>query len=74
MSADKDKVRELIEEQASTYETPEEVINYYYSNQQMLQNMEAAALEDQVVDFVVSKAKTSNEKVDYQTLVARKTG
>lgn len=74
LTADKDKVRALIEEQASTYETPEEVINYYYSNEQMLQNIEAAALEDQVVDFVIEKANTTTESVDYQTLMARPQG
>ena len=49
IQADADLVKAKIEEIASTYETPEEVIQYYYGNQQMLSNVEAAVLEDQVV-------------------------
>ncbi len=49
LKADGDKVRETIEEMASTYQDPEEVINYYYSNQEQLASVESKVLEDQVV-------------------------
>jgi trigger factor len=66
LKADPDKVRALVEENASTYEDPEEVINYFYSNEQMLANIEAAALEDQVVDFLIDKASVKTEAVSYE--------
>ena len=67
--ADKDVVRGLIEEMAATYEDPTEVVNYYYSNEQLLASVEAAALEDQVVDYIVGKAKVTEETVPYQDLI-----
>lgn len=69
IKADKDVVRSLVEEAASTYEDPEEVINYYYSNEQLLQGMEAAALEEQVVDFLIGKATLTDVTVTYEEAV-----
>lgn len=66
LKADADKVRALVEENASTYEDPEEVINYFYSNEQLLANIEAAALEDQVVDLLLEKATVTSETVSYE--------
>lgn len=67
--ADKDKVREIVEETASTYESPEEVINYYYSNEQLLANVEAAALEEQVVDSILDKASIKDEAISYEEAI-----
>ena len=62
-------MRALIDETASTYEDPEQVVNYYYSNQQLLSSIEAAALEDQVVDLVIAKAQVKSETVSYEEAV-----
>jgi len=69
LKADKDVVRGLIEETASTYEDPEQVVNYYYSNEQLLASVEAAALEEQVVDVLLAKAKVSDSKLSYDELI-----
>ncbi len=69
IEADKDKVREIIEEAASTYESPEEVINYYYSNEQLLANVEAAALEEQVIDTLAEKSSVKTEVVSYEEAI-----
>ncbi len=69
LRADKDKVREIVEETASTYESPEEVVNYYYSNEQLLASVEAAALEEQVIDTLVEKAKVEDKAVSYQEAI-----
>jgi trigger factor len=69
MTADKDRIRTLIEEQASTYEEPEAVVQHYYSNEQLLASVEAAALEDQVVEFVLDKATVTDKKVGYDEAI-----
>ncbi len=69
IKADKDLVRQLIEEAASTYEDAQEVINYYYSNEQLLANIEAVALEQQVVDLIAAKAKAVKEKTSYDEVI-----
>lgn len=69
ITADKDKIRAIIEETASTYENPEEVVNYYYSNQQLLNSAEAAALEDQVIDKLLEDATVTDVKVSYEEAI-----
>lgn len=72
LRADPAKVREAIEDIASTYETPAEVINWYYSNKDQLDTIESAVLEDQVFDIVAEKAKVSERKVSYEELTRPK--
>ncbi|MFT5082925.1 MAG: trigger factor [Lentisphaeria bacterium] len=69
IKADKDVVKSLIEEAASTYEDPQEVINHYYSDEKLLSRVEAAALEEQVVDFVLEKAKVIEVKESYDEVL-----
>jgi len=50
---DPDRVRELVEIIASSYEKPEEVVQWYYGNQEMLSGVQSAVIEEQVVEWVV---------------------
>ncbi|WP_111976619.1 trigger factor [Algibacillus agarilyticus] len=59
IKADDDKVKSLIEDMASAYEDPSEVVNYYMSNEEMLNNMRNVAVEEQSVEFVLSQAKVT---------------
>ena len=69
IKVDGELVKKQIEEVASTYEEPQEVINYYYSNEQMLNSVHSAVLEDQVVDHVLSVAKVTDENCSYEDAV-----
>ncbi len=71
LKADGDKVREAIEEIASTYQDPEEVIEYYYSNQEQLSAVQSRVLEDQVVDKLLERAKVTESKCSYQEAINR---
>lgn len=69
IQVDGDKVREAVEELASTYQSPEEVVNYYYSNDQMLAGVESVVLEDQVVDYILSTATVTEETSTYEEVI-----
>tara|TARA_B110000305_G_scaffold49778_2_gene53721 strand:- start:862 stop:2208 length:1347 start_codon:yes stop_codon:yes gene_type:complete len=73
LEANAEKVREAIEEMASTYQEPEEVINYYYSNEQQLSQIQNMVLEGQIVDFVLESAKVTDKTVSYDEAVKRET-
>ena len=49
LTAEPAKVREAIEDIASTYQDPDEVINWYYSENEQLAGIESRVLEDAVV-------------------------
>ncbi len=57
LKADPAKVRTKVEELASTYESPDEVINWYYGNKEQLASVEGAVIEDQVFDYIIGAAK-----------------
>ncbi len=69
LKADPTKVRESIEELASTYESPDEVINWYYGNQEQLATIESGVLEDQVFDYVIDQSTVTDKLVGYQEVI-----
>lgn len=62
-------VRAAIEEVASTYEDPKEVIEWYYSNRQQLQGIEAMVAEDKVVEQLLARAKVSEKATTYEEVL-----
>jgi trigger factor len=68
LKADADKVDAKIQELASAYESPEEVIEYYSQPDNRAQ-VEAVVLEDEVVELVISKAKVKKIKLAYEDAV-----
>jgi trigger factor len=65
---DSQRVRAAVEDMASTYETPSEVVDYYYSSRQNLATFETMVLEDQVVDWVLGQARVEDEPMSFQQL------
>ncbi len=57
LKADDAKVNDMIETQASAYEDPSEVIEYYKNNQELMQQMQNVALEEQAIEWVLDQAK-----------------
>jgi len=66
---DGDRVRKQIEEIAESYETPREVVNWYYSNTEQLRQVELSVLEEQVVERVLKDAVVTDATVSYQDAV-----
>ena len=66
IKADVERVRAMVEEIASTYEEPQDVIDYYYGNREQLQSIEAAVLEDQVIDTILDQATVSSVECSYE--------
>ncbi|GAB6040001.1 trigger factor [Endothiovibrio diazotrophicus] len=60
MKADTDRVRAKVEELASTYEEPAEVIAWYYKNPEYLSRIQSSVLEDQVVEQILSEARVND--------------
>ena len=63
------RVRDAIENIASTYEQPAEVVQLYYGNQKLLQQVESSVLEEQVVDWVMENAKVAPKEMKFQEVI-----
>jgi len=70
LQADPAKVRETIEDIASTYQEPEEVINWYYSENEQLAQVESRVLEDQLVEQLLESATIEEQACSYQEALA----
>lgn len=66
---DNDRVRAMVEDLASAYQEPQQVINWYYQNEQQLAEIQSVVLEEQVVDTVLQKAKVTDKQVAYEDAV-----
>ncbi|MDE1163989.1 MAG: trigger factor [Pseudomonas sp.] len=69
LKPDEARVRELIQEMASAYQEPEQVVAWYYKNDQQLNEVRSVVLEEQVVDTVLQKAKVTDKAVSYEEAV-----
>ena len=69
LKADPAKVRQMIEQAASGYEDPNAVINWYYSDQKNLAEVESLALEDSVVDWVLGHASVSDKACTFDEIM-----
>ena len=66
LKVDPAAVRKLVEEMAESYEQPQEVVKWYYSNKEQLAQIEAMALEEAVIDHILSKAKVMENNCSYE--------
>ncbi len=69
LKADPDLVKSTIEDIASTYETPEQVVRWYYSNKEQLASVESSVLEDQAFEAILADAKVTEKKVSYDEVI-----
>ncbi|MCO8165105.1 trigger factor [Pseudomonas sp. 21LCFQ010] len=69
LEPDEDRVRELIQEMASAYQEPEQVVAWYLKNEQQMNEVRSVVLEEQVVDTVLQKASVTDKSVSYEEAV-----
>lgn len=63
------EVRALIEAEAQAYESPAEMVKWFYMQPQRLSEMESLALENNVVAWVLSKARVSDKSIPFEQLM-----
>ena len=69
LHAKPEQVRALIDEQAESYEKPEEVVRWYYSQPQRLAQVEALAIEENVVNWVVANVQATDKAASFDELM-----
>ncbi len=70
--ADADKVDAKLSKIAGSYQNPEQMIQYYKSNREMLQSIQGLVIEDQVVEWLLEQAKIADKKMSFDELTAQK--
>jgi trigger factor len=68
LKATPEQIKAEIEEQAASYEDPQEVLRWYYSDASRLSDIESLVLENNVVKYVMDKVKVSEKQVTFEEL------
>jgi trigger factor len=74
LQADTDRVRALIDEMAAAYDDPDQVVNFYYSNDENLKQVEALAVEEQVAEKLLESAKVKTIDMSYADVMKSRQG
>ena len=71
LQAQPEQLKALVQELASSYDKPEDVVKWYYGDRDRLAEAEAVVVENNVTDFVLGKAKVSEKPVSFDELMAQ---
>ena len=69
LQAKPEQIKAHIDEMAQSYEKPEEVVRWYFGDMNRLAEVEAVVIEQNVADFVLSKAKVTDKAVEFDELM-----
>jgi trigger factor len=69
LEARAEQVKALVNEHAQSYEKPEEVVRWYYQQPERLREIESIVLEDNVVQWVLSKGKVVDKATPFEDLM-----
>lgn len=70
LEVDQARVDARIQSIAATYEDPQEVVDWYKKDQETLRRLEAAVLEEQLIDQLYTQAQVSEEDKTFQEVMA----
>ena len=70
LQANADQVRAVVDTFANSYEKPEELVQWYYADVKRLDEPAALATEENVVNWVLEKAKVTAKKIKFDELMA----
>ncbi|WP_341914459.1 trigger factor [Polaromonas sp. YR568] len=66
-----EQVKAHVEELASSYEKPEDVVRWYFSDEKRMAEVESVVIENNVTNFVLGKAKIVEKSVPFDELMAQ---
>jgi trigger factor len=67
-----EQVRKAIEEHAESFEQPEQLVRWYYSDPARLAEVEALVIEDNVVEWAMGRMKVEDKPTDFDELMGTK--
>ena len=70
LQATADQVRAVVDMFANSYEKPQELVDWYYADVKRLDEPAALATEENVVNWVLEKAKVSTKQIQFDELMA----
>jgi len=67
---DGERLQQALRRVAAGYEQPEQVMQYYVQNPELMQTLQMQVMEDQVVDWVVEQAQVADQTMSLEALTS----
>ncbi|HEX6136288.1 MAG TPA: trigger factor [Casimicrobiaceae bacterium] len=74
LQAKPEQIKALVNETAQTYEQPEAVVRWHYEKPERLRDFEAMVLEQNVVDWIVARARVTDEPATFEQVMGQRAG
>jgi trigger factor len=74
LHAKPEQIKTLVTETAQTYEQPDAVVRWHYEKPERLRDFEAMVLEQNVVDWILARAKVTDEPTTFETIMGQRAG
>ena len=71
LQAKPEQLKAHIEELAASYEKPQDVVRWYLGDNRRMAEVEAVVIENNVTEFVMSKAKVTEKSMSFDELMAQ---
>ena len=71
LEATPEQIKAHVDDLASSYEKPEDVVRWYFGDRQRLAEVEAVVIENNVTEFVLGQAKVTDKKVSFDELMGQ---
>ena len=71
LAAKPEQVKALVQDYAQSFEHPEEVVKWHYSDATRLREAEAMVLEENVVAWVIGAAKVTDKAMGFDELMGK---
>jgi trigger factor len=65
------QIKSHIDELAASYEKPADVVRWYYGDTKRMADVEAIVIENNVTDFILSKAKIAEKAISFDELMGQ---
>jgi trigger factor len=69
LHAKPEQIKALVTETAQTYEQPDAVVRWHYEKPERLRDFEAMVLEQNVVDWILARAKVTDEPTTFEEIM-----
>ena len=69
LNIDAEMVKSRIDEMSKDYDDPDEFVNYYMGNQELLQGIQSLVMEDMVVNWIVDQATVTNTSSNFDAVM-----
>jgi len=66
---DPKRVNETLKLIASTYEEPQQVIDLYHNDQQLMAGLQSRVMEEQVIDWIAERAQHTDQPMSFSDAI-----